>query len=255
MTKKVPPGENPPPSSIKIWHDMLVTWTFTNEVYGSYPASKEILPIVIRKRINDGVIRPVSHIELGPEGRQEIHAEGVSMSELYQRKLEEGLAMLPTEEEMIEERSLVFRRRNGQFFVPGGDVRSHIKDLARTLSSLLLPKKVEGAKSLNVRAVSCLYVREDEVVFMRNGEPVTQADGVDEFFVHVRHPQTGTPMSSIKRVEALSPGVSLMFTLAILGDLVTEEELNMIFAYGSLHGFGQERSRGFGRYTFEFVPV
>lgn len=234
---------------IHIWQDYRITWQFETAVFGSFPASSDILAKFTQKKMDDGKIRPTSRIELGPEGRMDITADGLSMKELYDRKVEEALETLPTEEEMVEERSLVFRRYQNVLSVHGGTIRSHVKDCARTLSSMLLPK-VQGEKSLAVRATNCLYVREDWVSLIRNGKNLTAPDMIEEFFVHVRHPRTGVQMSSIKRVEGLEPGVSLTFTLAILGDLVTQEELTMILSYGGLHGYGQERSRGMGRYTF-----
>ena len=239
---------------IFIWKNYRLTWQFETAVFGSFPASSDIMGKFVQKKIDDGKIRPVSRIELGPEGRMDIVADGLSVKELYDQKIEEALETLPTEEEMVEKRSLIFPRHQQALSVRGGTIRAHIKDCARTLSSLLLPK-VQGEKSLTVRATNCLYVREDWIPLTRSGDILTAPDMIEEFFVHVRHPRTGIQMSSIKRVEGLEPGASLTFTLAILGDLVTQEELHMILTYGGVHGYGQERSRGMGRYTFAIAPA
>lgn len=237
--------------TVGIWKDHIIRWDFITTVYGGFPAAESVLRPFIQKRIDDGKIKGVnSTIQLTPEGRIELRKEGLSMEELHEAKLAEAMETLPEVEELIEERSLVFQRLAGRLVFWGGNFRSHLKECARTLSSLVLPKKVEGAKSLAVRATNGLYVADAWVHLSRDGETMRKADGIQEFMVHVNHPRTGAPMSSIKHCEYVAPSCSLMFTLKVLGGIVTDQELEMILEYGAVHGFGQERSRGMGRYLF-----
>jgi hypothetical protein len=37
--------------------------------------------------------------------------------------------------------------------------------------------------------------------------------------------------------------------------IITEDILKAIFEYGSIHGLGQERSQGWGRYTYEIKEI
>lgn len=238
---------------VSIWQNYTVRWEFVTTVYGSFPASESVLPAFIAKKIKDGKIRAAeTSIKLTPEGRMEVRAEVPSIEELHERKLEQATEMLPAEEELMEERTLIFRRINGVPSLPGGSIRSHIKDCSRVLSTMIMPKKEKGEKgpsSLAVRATNGLYVAEDWLTLTRDGTTVTEPDGVDEFMVHVRD-MRGVPMSSIKHCEKIEAPVSLAFTLKVLSGVVTEQELEMIFSYASVHGFGQERSRGMGRYSY-----
>jgi len=48
----------------------------------------------------------------------------------------------------------------------------------------------------------------------------------------------------------------LTFELKVFNDgVIAPEILNTIFEYGSIHGMGQERSQGWGRYTFNITEL
>lgn len=241
-------------STVGVWQDKRIWWDFTTNVYGGFPASASVLRPFIDKKIADGKIRaPRTSIELGADGRVEMRSETPSIEALHEMRLQEALETVPEAEELIEERTLVFRRLEGALAFWGGSLRSHIKECARTLSSLLLPKKEKGSggpSSLAVRATNGLYVAEDWIALLRGDQRMAAPEGIEEFMVHVRDPRTGAPMSSIKHCEFVSSPCSFVFTLKVLGGIVTDQELDMIFSYGAVHGFGQERSRGMGRYLF-----
>jgi len=243
MTKNKP--------SVGIWQRYTVRWDFSTPIFGSLPVAKETLAPFVERALKEGKIRPVT-ITQTDAGVVEVRREGISLDVLRQEKIDELLEQLPTEEEMIEERSLQFWRHDGLLCFPGGNIRAHLKECARTLSSLVLPKPAKGSgnRSLSIRGVNGLYVTEEWVPITRAGQPVTQPDDAVEFFVHTTNPRTGAPMNAIKKVESLAAGTQLAFTLQVLGGIVSEEELDMILQYGALHGFGQERSRGYGRYVY-----
>jgi hypothetical protein len=74
-------------------------------------------------------------------------------------------------------------------------------------------------------------------------------DGTIQRFVQAITPKG--PRSSIKHIDyVVAPRLS--FHLKVLDDgVITEDHLRLIFEYGAVHGIGQERSQGFGRYTLE----
>lgn len=247
------------PAQINIWQEYQVTFLFTTPIFGSFPASTEILQAFVAKGIKDKRIRPVD-IALTDTGRVDIRREAMPIEELADLKLNEGIDTLPPEQQQqaeIEKRTLIFRRIDGKCAVHGGTIRAHLKECARTLTSLVLPKneKGSGLRSLNIRATNGIYINEDWIFLMRDGKPITAPDYIEEFFVHVTHPLTGQPMNSIKSVEGLKEGIHMTFTLKNLGDIVSRQEMDAIFAYGGTHGYGQERSRGYGRYLFEIERV
>jgi hypothetical protein len=247
------------PAQINIWQEYQVTFHFTTPIFGSFPASTEILQKFVAKSLKDGRIHPID-IKLTEEGRIDIRRESMSIEELADLKLQEAIDTLPPEQmeqEEIEKRTLIFRRIDGFCAVHGGTIRSHFKECARTLASLLLPKneKGSGMRSLNIRATNGIYINEDWVFLTRDGRRIREPNSIEEFFVHTINPRTGQPMSSIKSVEALDTGIDMTFTLKNLGDIVSMQEMEAIFMYGATHGYGQERSRGYGRYVFEIERV
>ena len=247
-----------PKTNMNIWQDYLVCWEFKTPIFGNWPASPDVLARFVETRVKQGRIKPVQTILTEDKGRVDVIRQGLSIQQMQDSKIAEAIESLPEqdqEEEETAQRTLVFRMHEGCLAVQGGSIRAHLKNAARNLSSLALPKNVEGSRSLAVRSVEGLYVAEDWIQLLRNGEPLTEPDSTEEFFVHVNHPRTGAPMSSLKSCQSLEPGVQLAFTLRNFANIVTPEELSIIMQYGGTHGYGQERSRGFGRYVFGFEKM
>lgn len=251
---------------VSLWSKYKIVWTFHTPIFGSMPAKEDVLINWIQQQIKRGRLRSV---------------EGESLEELRDRAAREAAELLPTEKELLEERTLVFERplweevlrgptpwswasQNGDarviaFF--GGNIRAHLKECARTLSSLVMAK-AEGTKSLSVRFLNGTYVAEDWVPVMRDGQFFTKGDLVEQFSVHAIDPRTGVRLNSLKQCEGISPPSQVTYTLRIINKigkevrpLVTEEELGLVMEYGGIHGYGQERGRGYGRYTFEFEKI
>ena len=59
------------------------------------------------------------------------------------------------------------------------------------------------------------------------------------------------PRSTMKFVDYLEKP-ELTFKLNVLDDgIITDDILGAIFNYGRVHGMGQERSQGWGRYIYQ----
>lgn len=251
---------------MQCWSRYKITWIFQTTLFGSLPASEEVLIKWVQQQIKRGRLRP---------------AEGESIEERRDRAVREVAELLPTEEELLEERTLAFKRapwmeilggtspwrwggQNGDARVIslwGGNIRSHLKECARTLSSLIMPRAT-GVKSLAVRFLNGVYVAENWVPVMRDGEFFSIGDTAEEFSVHAIDPRTGARLNSLKSVEGILSPSQVVYTLRIMNKLgekvqplVTEEELGLVMEYGGTHGYGQERGRGYGRYTFEFEKI
>lgn len=253
--------------SVSLWSKYKVIWTFHTPIFGSMPASEDVLVKWVEQQIKRGRLRP---------------SEGESIEELRDRAIREAAELLPTEKELLEERTLVFERpsweeissgphpwawasRNSDnkviaFF--GGNIRSHLKECARTLSSLVMAK-AEGVKSLSVRFLNGTYVAEDWVPVIKEGRFLTLGNMGKPFSVHAIDFRTGVRLNSLKKCEGISPPSQVVYTLKIMNKIggkevrpiVTEEELGLVMEYGGTHGYGQERGRGYGRYTFEFERI
>lgn len=171
------------------------------------------------------------------------------------QEIQEELAATIIEEEGAEEEQrglLVFQRVNGNLVLRASTFRSHIKDCARILSSLYVGK-ITGQRSFSSRILNCVYHDENSywIPILKNGVPITDADGTYDKAVHARM-RDGSMVNSIKTFEyVIQPEVSL--DLKILGKSVSMQDLEHVFMYGAVHGYGGERGDGEGRYRFQIT--
>lgn len=243
-----------------LWLDYKVEFNFTTAIFGSFPGAESVLRSFVEQKIEKGKLKLKD-------------GEGIK------KKISEARKTLPSGKEMEDQRTLVFRRIPREWFgnnsyllkekkansflgVHGGSIRSHIKDCARALSQNFMPTaKGTGEKSLGVRATHGLYVQDNWVPIVKNGKPLSTFEFYEEFSIHTTDFRTGQPIDSLKRCEGVRNPVSLSFILKTLGSangessLISREELAVIFEYGGIHGYGQERSRGYGRYVYEITPL
>ena len=75
-----------------------------------------------------------------------------------------------------------------------------------------------------------------------------EADGRKDKAVHARGP-TGQPINALKSFEYIEPA-KLEFTLKVLGQSVQLSDLETLFQYGGVHGYGGERGDGEGKYIY-----
>jgi len=133
------------------------------------------------------------------------------------------------------------RDENGLYY-EGRCIRGHLKDCATQVRSFIKPE----VKALKAKVSNKVYVITD-VIPLAAKEPA----GTEARFVQVMT-RMG-PRSTIKYVDYLDKP-TLVFNLKVFNDgVITPELLNTIFEYGSIHGLGQERSQGWGRYTFNIT--
>jgi len=154
-----------------------------------------------------------------------------------------GVAGEVTEEEAeLEYGWATFPRNEAGLYYEGRCIRGHIKDCANQIRDFL---KVKALKS---KVANKVYVMTDVIPL-----GATEPAGTQQRFIQVIT-RLG-PRSTIKYVDYLEKP-TLKFKLNVLDDgIITKEILNSIFKYGSVHGLGQERSQGWGRYTFTISEV
>ncbi|MBA7630693.1 hypothetical protein ES703_38217 [subsurface metagenome] len=137
-----------------------------------------------------------------------------------------------------------FPKDDTGLYYEGRCVRGHLKDCATQVRGFLEPE----VKALKAKVANKVYVVTD-VIPLGAKEPA----GTEARYVQVMT-RMG-PRSTIKYVEYLEKP-SLTFELKVFNDgVITPEILNTIFEYGSIHGMGQERSQGWGRYTFNITEL
>ena len=137
-----------------------------------------------------------------------------------------------------------FPKDDNGLYYEGRCVRGHLKDCATQVRGFLEPE----VKALKAKVANKVYVVTD-VIPLGAKEPA----GTEARYVQVMT-RMG-PRSTIKYVEYLEKP-ELTFELKVFNDgVITPEILNTIFEYGSIHGMGQERSQGWGRYTFNITEL
>ena len=205
-------------------YDVLLR--FTNELCGSVPQNPDMVQGWLDSR--------------SPEAKP---AEARGLAEI-QEEVFDTLAN-PTEEKKIS--VLGFQRQDGALVVRGATIRSHIKDCARQLSRYVVGK-VKGESSFAVRVINTVYVVEEWVPILKDGQPAQEPDGWVEKAFSAMTPRG--PISAFKRFAYVSRP-SLSFTLSVLGGAVKRADIENVLQYGGLHGYAGERGMGYGRYMIE----
>jgi len=153
----------------------------------------------------------------------------------------------PTEAEEEEELKFgwaTFPKNDEGLYYEGRCIRGHLKDCANQIKDAIKPE----VRALKAKVANKVYVMYDIIPL-----GTKEIAGTEQRFVQVMTRQG--PRSTIKYIDYLEQP-TLKFQLKVLDDgIITEEILKSIFEYGAIHGLGQERSQGWGRYGFTFTEV
>ena len=153
-------------------------------------------------------------------------------------------------EEQPGQDNLEAEKRKVWLYYEGRCIRAHLKDAATVLGQAAYKVSLPAFRSKYVNRV---YVHEQRIPLWRRADVegglqrVDDVDGTETRFV-----QTMTPRghrSSIKMIDFVMAPV-LKFRLRVLNDgVIGKSHLDAVWAYGSTHGMGAERSQDWGRYT------
>lgn len=204
----------------------IVTWQFLTELCGSVPQNSDLIANWLDNRAPE--VKPAEARELAD----------------IQEEVFDTLAN-PTEEKKVS--VLGFQQRDGNLSVRGATIRAHIKDCARQLSRYVVGK-VRGESSFATRVVNTVYVQEEWVPILKDGQQVREPSGWIEKPFSAMTPRG--PISAFKRFAYISQP-TLTFTLLVTGGAVKEIDLHNLFYYGGVHGYAGERGMGYGRYMIE----
>jgi len=207
--------------------DYAVTWQFTNLLCGSVPQNPDLIKPWLETRAPD--VKP-------PEARD--------LTEIQEEVFETLSA--PTEERKVS--VLGFQHVDSfGLVVRGATIRAHLKDCARQLSRYVVGK-VKGEASFAVRVVNTVYVVDEWVSVLKEGQMIRESEGWIEKPLSAMTPRG--PISAFKRFAYVDQP-TLVFTLRILGGAVGKKDLESLMQYGGLHGYAGERGMGYGRYLIE----
>lgn len=210
-----------------MWKIVKVSWTGITKLCASVPSDPEIVKAWLDSR--KPRVRP-------PSGR--------SIDEVQ----EEVFASLAVQEEEAASNILVFQRHEERCCQRAATIKAHMKDCSRRISARL--GKIQGEAAFSTKVIN--YVYPDEMTYWvpilrPDGSAITKHDGEMDRSISTRF---GT---AIKRFEWIEPW-RLDFTLKILAlkgkSAVNMDDLDTLFSYGGVHGYGGERGNGEGKYTF-----
>ena len=143
-----------------------------------------------------------------------------------------------------------FKRDESGLYYEGRQIRGHIKDCALQIA----PIKQSSIKNFRSKVANKVYVMDDIIPLWKdilNNERYTETDGAEERFVQVMTRQG--PRSAIKYIDYINDPY-MSFRIKVLNDgIITIDDVETIFEYGSVHGIGQERSQGWGRYSVHHI--
>ena len=139
-----------------------------------------------------------------------------------------------------------FKRDKNGLYYEGRQIRGHIKDCALQVAQIMQA----SIKNFRSKVANKVYVIDDIIRLWKDefqNERFTEVDGTEERFVQVMTRQG--PRSAIKNIDYINDPY-MSFRIKILNDgIITIDDVETIFEYGSVHGIGQERSQGWGRYS------
>lgn len=212
-----------------MWKNYEVELQMTGRFAASLPKTKDEIAAMLENRMPDKP--PADFIpvdELAKEVAEKVGASAESEEE--GEDLQYGWATFPRNEEGL--------------YYEGRCVRGHLKDCAGQVKDVIDPP----VKALKAKVANKVYVMTD-VIPLGAKEPA----GTEQRFIQVMT-RLG-PRSTIKYIDYLEKP-TLKFQLKVLEDgIITPEILKAIFEYGSVHGIGQERSQGWGRYNFTITEM
>jgi len=204
---------------LALWARYKVKMRFNYRLCGSVPQSKQIVPLWLQSRMpkkKPDDAKPIEEIE---------------------KEVQDSI------EDTVERTTLGFQMDDVGLWVRGGTIKAHLKDCANQIKDVL---KIKAFKS---KVANMVYL-EDYKVYLIKGKSKAfrEPDGSYEQPVHIMTRQG--PRNALKVINYVEKP-SFEFVLLLMDHKeVTFKNLQAIFEYGSVHGYGGERGMGEGRYKF-----
>ena len=213
-----------------MWNKYDVKLQMTGRFAASLPRTREDIKAMLEHRAP--VKPPANYISLEQLEQEVVEKVGAVSSPSF----------VSEEEEEIQYGWATFCRDDQGLYYEGRCIRGHLKDCANQLQVFL------KTKGLKAKVANKVYVETDKIYLDR-----MQPDGTELRYVQVMTRKG--PRSAPKWIDYCEKPV-LEFRLKVLDDgVIGRDILAAIFDYGSVHGLGQERSQGWGRYTWEMREV
>lgn len=229
-----------------MWRKLDLTMTFTVPLCGGVPRSRDI----IDKWIATRTATAAKHKKLLAEAEQ----KGTTVRTLDEVKQErlDTLHELADDEPHEKDNWIGFSEDEKGLFVPGGNLRAHMKACADVVGPHAKKGNVPGlpiVQNFRSKAVKAIYIKENRLHILNgNGQVVKKPTTYRDATLSVMTAQG--PRTCLKRVDYIEPAV-IKATILLYPGEIDRDWINVLLEYGCVQGFGQDRSLQFGRYDFE----
>jgi hypothetical protein len=213
-----------------------VALTFTGRVMGGVPQKPEIIESWLRQRITGGdeevtVMMLKVLDELGVDV-----TEGMSMEELH----------AAAKQIAAQQHGNTFRRDECGLFLSAYQVKAAMKECVSILFPYSEKQNRMGPTQKAARAfwAERVFVDEERLHLTRDGQPLTEPDGVHLQIGHITGPKG--PRSTLTYYDYCDQP-TIAFTVSSLQDMVKQEMWRDTFLAMQRNGIGALRSLGYGQ--------
>lgn len=231
-----------------MWNNVKLTMKFTTSLCGGLPRDEEFVARHVERR----TASDSHHRKLAQEAEQNERPPPQSMTAVIDERVTTVDKVPDDAEEETKKIWVGFASDDTGLFVPGRNVRAHLKDLGGVLATPMKKGAIVGCKAIPAfrsKFVNSVYVKEDRV-YIRDvaGDVVTTASGFRDATLSVLTMQG--PRTCLKRVDYID-NCQIVCTVQMLEySEIALKHLKACLEYGGVHGFGQDRSLQFGRYEW-----
>jgi hypothetical protein len=227
-----------------MWLDYNVKLQMTGQFAASLPRTLDQIQSMLENRMPTNP--PADYVPI-QELAQQVLGRVIKPEET------EGEENPPEDKEKLKFGWATFCHNDQGLYYEGRCIRGHIKDCATQIRSFFTNPKTGASVPLKAWVANKVYVLTDEIYLMNGKTPIKEISGTQQRFVQVMTPPG--PRSTIKFIDYVDKP-ELNFALRVLNDgVITPQIIEALFTYGSIHGAGQERSQGWGRYTYTISPA
>ena len=229
-----------------MWNDVKLVMKFTTALCGGLPRDEEFVTRHVERR----TATEPQHRKLTEEAEANGRPPPQSMTGVIGERVATVDKVPDDVEEELTKIWVGFASDDTGLFVPGRNVRAHLKDLAGVIAKPMKSGSIPGLKEIkNFRAkfVDSVYVKEDRVYIRdKAGSVITKTSGFRDATLSVMTMQG--PRTCLKRVDYVDD-CQIVCTVQMLEySELKLKHLKACLEYGEVHGFGQDRSLQFGRY-------
>lgn len=230
-----------------MWEQMKLTMEFTTPLCGGVTRNDDLVEKWVELRAaTDAKHRAMGNDGIGPDVRKP-----ATLTEVAEERLATTDTVPEGTDEAMSKVWVGFSKDDTGLFVRGGSLRAHLKDCAQVLAPDVKRGKIDGIDAITnfkAKVTDRLYVAEDRIHLQQNGATVREATDHRDATMQVMTMQG--PRTCLKRVDFVFP-CSIKATIQILPTQgINRDVIEKLLEYGCVHGFNQDRSLQFGRYTY-----